>query len=242
MKVLCFIPVFNEESNLDQLVREINTENYKIDEFLFVNSGSTDSSLDIIKESGYKYLSIKENKGLGYLFIQAINYGIDNNFDIFVVLSGNNKMNPKDFKKVLDPILYNDFDFVWGSRFLEEGMSINTPKFRGSSIPVLSKIVSLLFSKKVTDATNGFRAFKINKFIEILPTFDQKWLYGYSFETYFFGLFLGNKKIKFTEVPVEIRYKKNKKHTKIKPIFDYPSIVLPFFVAKFISIKKNLKK
>ena len=199
-------------------------------------------NINLIKESGYKYLSIKKNKGLGYLFIQAINYGIDNNFDIFVVLSGNNKMNPKDFKTVLDPILYNDFDFVWGSRFLEEGMSINTPKFRGSSIPVLSKIVSLLFSKKVTDATNGFRAFKINKFIEILPTFDKKWLYGYSFETYFFGLFLGNKKIKFTEVPVEIRYKKDKKHTKIKPIFDYPSIVLPFFVAKFISIKKNLKK
>ena len=59
-------------------------------------------------------------------------------------------MNPKDFKKVLDPILYNDFDLYGAAGFsLKRGMSINTPKFRGSSIPILSKIVSLLFSKKL---------------------------------------------------------------------------------------------
>ena len=108
MKVLCFIPVFNEEINLPDLINDINIYNYEIDEFLFVNSGSNDKSLEIIKDSGFKYISLNENKGLGYLFIKAISYCIENNFDIFVVLSGNNKMNPKDFKKVLDPILYQN--------------------------------------------------------------------------------------------------------------------------------------
>ena len=83
MKVLCFIPVFNEESNLQELINDINLNNYEIDEFLFVNSGSTDNSLEIIKQSKYKHISINENKGLGYLFIKAIDYGIQNKFDIF---------------------------------------------------------------------------------------------------------------------------------------------------------------
>ncbi len=233
MKILCFIPVFNEESNLPDLINDINIYNYEIDEFLFVNSGSTDKSLEIIKDSGFKYISLDENKGLGYLFIQAISYCIENNFDIFVVLSGNNKMNPKDLKKVLDPILYKNYDFVSGSRYLEDGLAINTPKFRDTSIPILSKIVTFLYGKKITDATNGFRAFKLDKMIKLMPKYDQKWLYGYSFETYLFGLALNSKEIKNVEVPVEIRYKKNIKHTKIKPFIDYPSIFIPFLIAKF---------
>ena len=233
MKVLCFIPVFNEESNLPDLISDINIYNYEIDEFLFVNSGSNDKSLEIIKDSGLKYISLDENKGLGYLFIKAISYCIENNFDIFVVLSGNNKMNPKDLKKVLDPILYKNYDFVSGSRYLEDGLAINTPKFRDTSIPILSKIVTLLYGKKITDATNGFRAFKLDKMIQLMPKYDQKWLYGYSFETYLFGLALNSKEIKSVEVPVEIRYKKNIRHTKIKPFIDYPSIFIPFLIAKF---------
>tara|TARA_A100001015_G_scaffold321286_1_gene451231 strand:- start:1085 stop:1789 length:705 start_codon:yes stop_codon:yes gene_type:complete len=233
MKVLCFIPVFNEETNLQELINDINLNNYEIDEFLFVNSGSTDNSLEIIKQSKYKHISINENKGLGYLFIKAIDYGIQNKFDIFVVLSGNNKMNPADFKKVLDPIIYKNYDFVSGSRYLEDGLAINTPRFRNTSIPILSKVITLLYGKKITDATNGFRAFKLDKILNLLPKYDQKWLYGYSFETYLFGLVLNSKEIKSIEVPVEIRYKKDIKHTKIKPFLDYPSIVMPFLIAKF---------
>ena len=142
-------------------------------------------------------------------------------------------MNPADFKKVLDPIIYKNYDFVSGSRYLEDGLAINTPRFRNTSIPILSKMITLLYDKKITDATNGFRAFKLEKILNLLPKYDQKWLYGYSFETYLFGLVLNSKEIKSIEVPVEIRYKKDIKHTKIKPFLDYPSIVMPFLIAKF---------
>lgn len=236
MKVLCFIPAYNEYSNLHSLISEIKDEHYKIDEFLFIDSGSSDGSLDIIKNSGYNYISLPENKGLGYLFIKAIDYSIKNNFDIFVVLSGNNKMNPADFKKVLDPILFDSYDFTWGSRFIENGKAINTPKFRKTSIPLFSKVVSFIFNRNVTDATNGFRAFKLSVLLDVLEKYDQRWLYGYSFETYLFGLILSKKSIKSKEVPVEIKYKKAEKHTKIKPFLDYPSIIAPFFIAKTVSL------
>ena len=105
MRVLCFIPAYNEYSNLKSLISKIKKENYMIDEFLFIDSGSNDGSLDIIKKSGHKYISLNENRGLGYLFIKALDYSIQHNFDIFVVLSGNDKMNPADFQNILNPIL-----------------------------------------------------------------------------------------------------------------------------------------
>ena len=82
MRVLCFIPAYNEYSNLKSLISKIEKENYMIDEFLFIDSGSTDGSLDIIKKSGHKYISLNENRGLGYLFINALDYSIQHNFDI----------------------------------------------------------------------------------------------------------------------------------------------------------------
>ena len=51
MRVLCFIPAYNEYSNLKSLISKIKKENYMIDEFLFIDSGSNDGSLDIIKKS-----------------------------------------------------------------------------------------------------------------------------------------------------------------------------------------------
>lgn len=235
MRVICFIPAYNENSNLKSLINKIKKENYMIDEFLFIDSGSDDGSLETIKKSGFKYISLKKNKGLGYLFIKAIDYSIQNNFDIFVVLSGNDKMNPSDFQNVLNPIIFEGYDFIWGSRFIERGKSINTPKFRETSIPILSKLVSILFNRQVTDATNGFRAFRISTLLQVLEKYDQRWLYGYSFETYLFGLVLSKNTIKSMEVPVEIRYKKTERYTKIKPLLDYPSIIAPFFIAKFLS-------
>jgi len=77
LKILCFVPFYNEEDNLPDLINRIKINNYKIDEFLFVNSGSTDNSSEIVSKTGHTLINLNVNKGLGYLFIQAINYGIE---------------------------------------------------------------------------------------------------------------------------------------------------------------------
>ena len=53
MKVLCIIPVYNEDSKLNNLINQIKIYPYKkfnLD-YIFVNNGSTDKSLDIIKSN-----------------------------------------------------------------------------------------------------------------------------------------------------------------------------------------------
>ena len=60
MKVLCVIPVFNEEKHLEGTLRSIEENNYGVSKFLFINSGSTDNSLQILSESNFEILSLEK--------------------------------------------------------------------------------------------------------------------------------------------------------------------------------------
>ncbi len=232
MKVLCIIPVFNEETNLKNTITSIKNHNHGVEKFLFVDSGSTDNSSKILANSGFEVVRLKKNKGIGYVLINGIKHAIKNNFDIITVIHGGNKMDTRDFKIILDPILNNQCDFVWGSRF-QHNSAKNMPKFRKLSTPILSKLVSYYYKTEVTDATNGFRAYKVQDILKVLPNYDRRWLYGYGFEGFLFGKML-NSNLSSKEVPVTITYNKGVRHTKIKPIIDYPSIVVPYFLAKII--------
>ena len=143
MKILCLVPVFNEEENLNDTIDSVRKHNFGVDKFLFINSGSTDRSNEILKNTEFETINLSKNKGLGYVFIKAIDYCINKNYQVITVIHGGNKMDTKDFKTVLSPIIYEDYDCIWGSRFINDSF-INMPKFRRASTPIISRLVSSL--------------------------------------------------------------------------------------------------
>lgn len=232
-KTLIFCPVYNEVHHLPKLIEELNNTEISGD-FYFIDSGSNDGSTELIKNSKYQYLRLKKNLGVGYTIITAIEFAIQNNYKVICGISGNNKMDPKEINKLLNPIYKDNYDYVQGSRFLEESKDRNTPKFRAVSIPILSKLVSKIFEMNVTDVTCGFRAFKLELINRANFEINQKWLYGYSFEPYFYTNIFLDKKIKKIEVPVKMSYPSDKsiKYTKIKPFLNYPGLVFPYVFGK----------
>ena len=64
MKILCIIPVFNEENRLRLLenVNQFKKDNKFNIDFLIINNGSNDRSLKIIKSSNLDYISLKKIK------------------------------------------------------------------------------------------------------------------------------------------------------------------------------------
>ena len=62
MKTLCVIPVFNEYNKLNELIDQIKKNKFEVFnlQYLFINNGSTDNSLILIKNSGIKYLNLKK--------------------------------------------------------------------------------------------------------------------------------------------------------------------------------------
>jgi glycosyltransferase involved in cell wall biosynthesis len=60
------VPVFNGENYLKNFFNNVHLLNGTFDEIIFFNDGSTDSSLEILKASGYSYIDSPTNKGQGF--------------------------------------------------------------------------------------------------------------------------------------------------------------------------------
>lgn len=240
MRVICIIPIYNESSRLNLLINKIKEfkkiENKEID-FLLINNGSTDNTNEILKISKLNFLKLKKNKGIGYSLILGLRIAYRNRYDILIHMAGNNKMSPFDIKNILDPIIKNDCDFVNGTRFLKKEDYSTNPIFRKVSIRLLSKIISIIFRKKITDATCGFRAFKIKYVYKYFKYFNKKKNYTYGYEYYSYGKILLSKTLKSCETAVGMNYPSKGKYTKIRPIIDWFSILLGYFRALIDGVK-----
>lgn len=239
MRVLCIIPCFNEAHRIENLINKIiafKKINKKID-FLFINDGSTDDTCKLIKKKKFKIINFGINKGIGRALIHGYIYAKKNNYSILVHLAGNGKMNPNQITKVIDPILKNKADFVSGSRFIDRGGIKNTPFYRIFLIYIFSKFVSFIFRRKISDASCGFRAFKLNLFNNFNKNYNQKRFYTYGYEYYTFGKIISNKDKKFKEVSVTMNYPSKKNYTKMRPVIDWLVIVFYWFLGYYDKVK-----
>jgi dolichol-phosphate mannosyltransferase len=229
MKSLCIIPVFNEETKLNKLIRGIkknSLRSYSL-KYLFVNNGSTDNSLNIIKKNKLNYISFNKNYGVGYALIKGYLYAKKYKFKIVIHLAGNGKMNPDQIPIFLKEIIKNNYDFVSGSRFLKKNSHKQNPLYRIIMIKIFSLFLSLITQKKITDCSCGFRAFKIGIFKNFKSNFFRKNLFTYGYEYFSYGKVINSKKIMSKEIPVTMNYPSKKNYTKIKPFVDW------YIMAKF---------
>jgi dolichol-phosphate mannosyltransferase len=174
-----------------------------------------------------------QRKGVGYAIRKGIDYGLNGGYDIAVVMAGNNKDNPLEIPRLLQPILTEDYDYVQGSRFLPGGKHVRNPILRRIFSRFYPLIWTLLTRVHCTDVTNGFRAYKLRIFSDDRIDIEQSWLDGYQLEYYihYKVLTLG---YKTREVPISKTYPFQRKggYTKISPLRDWWQIVGPLIYLK----------
>ena len=122
-----------------------------------------------------------------------------------ITSDGNGKDSVEDVQKFID-LLNEGNDFIQGSRFLENGNHLNTPLLRYLGIRfVSSPYTSLVAGIKITDSTNGFRAYSKRLIESDLLRLDLRFFRGYSLVS-FVPLFVGRNNMKFAEVSVRRDY------------------------------------
>lgn len=229
-KALVVMVFFNEgELTRKALKKFPQKRDYDV---LVVNDGSTDRTSEYIQEFNFKVITHSQNKGVGAAIKSGIRHGLENNYQIVVVIAGNNKDDPADVPRLLAPLTKEDFDYVQGSRFMRGGRWDNLPLFRFIMVKILALLFTLLTGVKCTDASNGFRAYKLNIFRDPRINIWQDWLDRYELETYLHFKFL-RYGYKFKEVPVSKIYpplRQKVKYTHIRPVLDWWRILRPLIL------------
>jgi len=127
MKTLSIIiPCFNEENTLETCVRnvlEIQDRDLSLD-ILIVDDASSDKSLSIARALAKKYPEIRVaahtvNKGKGAALRTGFKMAQG---DFTAVQDADLEYNPHDLKKLIQPLVNNEADVVFGSRFLSGEM------------------------------------------------------------------------------------------------------------------------
>lgn len=234
LRSVMFMPVYNQVQEFPRLLEELHSTDLPCDTLLIVNNGSNDGTAELIRGSGFAYLDLPLNRGVGYSYQQALEWALARDYDIFGTMAGNGKMLPSEMHRVLAPVENGTADYVTGSRFLAQGDSPNLPRFRRFSIPLVNVLIRIVTGATVTDATCGYRAIRLDLFRRAEFDWRAPWLERYGMEPYIYAKVLMAKGVSWTEVPVTMRYPpRGKRYSKIRPIIDWYRILSPWIVARF---------
>jgi len=225
-KTLVIIPVYNEEHRIKTVLERFRE--VEIGKVLVVNDGSTDSTPKVLKGFDVEVIHHPQREGVGSCIRDGIDYARKNGFQLVALMAGNGKDDPKEIPILLKPILKENFDYIQGSRYLEGGEAGNLPLARKLGIKAFTFLWSMLLRRRLTDVTNGFRAYKVSLFDDPKINIWQEWLSTYELE-YYIHFWVLKLKHKFGEVPVSKIYPSRKKYSKIRPFLDWWPIVKPLF-------------
>lgn len=182
------IPVYNVEKYLRRCLDSLVTQDYKKKEILIINDGSTDHSLDIIKEYSHKYHCIRyinqENKGLAYVRNRCIEEArgkyisfIDS--DDFVL--------PSLYSNLMDYILSKNIDIMcFGVVDCYESRNFNVKKFE--KINSNSENISIFSKQEALDEfllPNNIDVITCNKIIKLELYKEIKYPIGKLYEDMF---------------------------------------------------------
>ncbi len=175
MKVLIFVVAYKAENHIDQVLNRIPEDIWNHDKFdtevLVVDDASKDRTVKIsmqyMDENYRKNMIVLENsvnKGYGGNQKVGYSYAIKNNFDIVVLLHGDGQYAPEFLHSMIDPILNNQADAVFGSRMLEKNSALKggMPLYKFIGNKILTKVQNILLGSNLSEFHSGYRAYRVD--------------------------------------------------------------------------------
>jgi len=190
------IPAFNEEASIGKVIQDIPSE---VDEIIVVSNRSTDKTEEVARKNKATVLS-EPRRGYGYACLKGMEYLKSNSLktDIVVFLDGDYSDFPQEMISILNPIIYEDYDFVVGSRspkYREKG-SMTFPQVFGNWLA--TNLMRMIWNSTFTDL-GPFRAISYPALLKL--EMEDK-TYGWTVEMQLKAL---KHKLKYTEVDVHYR-------------------------------------
>lgn len=170
-RICVIIPAYNEAPAIGQVVRNVRAA-MPTAHVLVVDDGSRDTTAHEAALNGATVMQLPLNLGIGGAVQAGYRYAQRYDFDIAIQVDGDGQHDPREARRILEPIERGEADLVVGSRWLGRGAYV-APKGRRIGMRILAAMVTRGTGGTITDSTSGFRAVGrrgIGLFAEKYPT------------------------------------------------------------------------
>lgn len=152
---LIIIPAYNEQDNIATTVKTVVDAGY---DYVVINDGSTDRTLQICIDSGFNVIDLGCNLGIGGAVQAGHKYARSHGYAVDIQFDGDGQHDARFIPALLDAI-ERDSDLIVGSRFVDRGSSaFESTALRRVGIKWLSVLIKGVTGDDVKDPTSGFRA------------------------------------------------------------------------------------
>jgi glycosyltransferase involved in cell wall biosynthesis len=211
------VPVYNERATIERLLNEVVSVDTGLTlEVLVGDDGSRDGTRDILSKlslPGVKVVFMPENVGRGGVLKHLWTLATG---DIFVHQDADLEYDPQDYNPLLQPILADSADVVYGSRFKGSIERMRWVNRMGNL--TLSATARLLYRAQVSDLMTCYKMYRASLIRDLHIRAN-----GFDFEAEFLAR-LAQRGARFAEVPVSFRGRTVAEGKKIHP-FDAVRVI-----------------
>lgn len=159
LKLSVIVPVYNEIGTIKEIVRRI--KEVPIDkEILIVDDFSTDGTREYLKtiesHEGMRVFFHSRNMGKGSAIRTAIEKASG---DVIIIQDADLEYDPRDYHKLIAPILEGRASVVYGSRYSNPENELPLTRFK-IGVLVLTAMANLLYGAHITDEATCYKVFK----------------------------------------------------------------------------------
>ncbi len=166
-KVAVIIPAYNEEKNIEAVLKEIQTLRRLRPRWdilpIVVNDGSRDRTEAILDRIGPLYnahaIHLPLNLGIGRAVQTGFKYAVRWGADVTLQLDGDGQHPADQIPILVGPILARETDVAIGSRYIPGAGGNVSSSLRQAGTLFFSKLLQMLLGIQIKDTTSGFRAF-----------------------------------------------------------------------------------
>ena len=161
LRSLTALPVFNEAKSVNAVLDEVANFSEHV---LVVDDGSSDGTLDLLKERDDILLEIHpQNRGYGAALATAFEYAAKHDFDVVVTIDCDGQHEPQRIPRFVEVCANEDVDIVSGSRYLKRYDHDSDPPAQRRLInQVITGEINEQLCLNLTDGFCGFKAYRVS--------------------------------------------------------------------------------
>jgi glycosyltransferase involved in cell wall biosynthesis len=170
--VVALIAAYEEEHNIGDVLKAMPAfiDGLEVSTLVVVDGG-TDDTARVAMNAGVFTCVLPVNLGHGAALRLGYELAAAHGARYVVTLDADGQNDPAELEDMVKPVLDDEADFVIASRRL--GVDRTTDRFRRAGVTLYASLLNAITSQRLTDSSNGYRAFRVELLEDILPHLVQ---------------------------------------------------------------------